>query len=249
MANAAASDEAAKQRIIKHMNADHRDSLIRLLEHFAHLSPFSARNAQITDISLTSLTISTSSRSTYTIPLEPAMASYAEARHRFIELDNQATTSLPQRSPITVKKYKRPHGFMALVFVAAATTYVCFIKRSNFLPGSLLYDSVLQYVPRFAKFCYTIQPLVLYPMLVLHSSEAAYMAKTRCERHGVRVFSLLWWKWVGSTFVEGVGSFVRFDRIVKAEEGRKNREEGGKAGTEDIHHAKGVSEPLLASAQ
>ncbi len=150
------------------------------------------------------------------------MKSWSEARERMVAMDQVALRGLG-RSDITVKKYKRPKGFLAVVFVAAGCTIVCFSRRSNFLPGSRLYDSVLRHVPSFARFCYDIQPFLLYPVLAIHVSEAVWMETTRLEKHNVPRFSKLWWKWVLSTFVEGVGAFIRLDRIVKEETEKKEK--------------------------
>ena len=220
MADSSSKDAAAKQRIITHMNVDHQDSLVRYLEHFCHVSSYSARNARLEDISFNSMTIKSSNGSIHTIPLDPQMAAWSEARERVVALDIESVSGL-KRSNVTVKKYKSPKGFKALVFVAAGCTMVVFSKRSNFQPGSLFYDTILKHAPAFAQWCYKIQPKLIYPMVVIHAAEAAYMEKSRLEKHTVPRFSKLWWKWVLSTFVEGFGAFVRFDQIVKDEEEKK----------------------------
>ncbi|KAI4281586.1 MAG: hypothetical protein L6R35_005614, partial [Caloplaca aegaea] len=106
-------DEAAKERIIKHMNSDHQDSLVRYLEHYCHLSSFSARNAKLNNATLNSLSISTGRGKLHLVPIQPAMAAWSEVRTRLAELDTQAVQGLG-RSNITVKKYTRPTGFMAV---------------------------------------------------------------------------------------------------------------------------------------
>ncbi len=220
MADQAAKDAAAKQRIITHMNTDHQDSLIRYLEHFCHVSSFSARNAKLADITLDSLTILASNGKPHTIPIKPPMTSWSEARPRVVAMDAEAVAGL-NRSNITVKKFRGPKGVMGVVFVAAAVTFVVFSKRSNFEPGALVYDTVMRHVPNFNKFCHTIQPLVLYPMIALHSWEAYNMDQTRLEKHSIPRFSKLWWKWIFMTFIGGIGLFKSFDSIVEEEEAKK----------------------------
>ncbi|KAI4120315.1 MAG: hypothetical protein LQ338_007100 [Usnochroma carphineum] len=105
----AAKDEAAKERIIKHMNSDHQDSLFRYLEYFCHLSSFSARNARLERVTLDSLSISTGRGKLHLVPIQPAMGAWSEARTRFADLDARAVEGLG-RSNITVKKYTRPRG-------------------------------------------------------------------------------------------------------------------------------------------
>lgn len=209
-------DTEAQRRIISHMNRDHQDSLARFLEHFAHVSTYSARKARLTDITLDNLTIISSDGSSYVIPLDPPLNYWPEARERMVAMDQEALRGL-ERSNIAVKEYRRPRGFLAVVFVASATTFGCFSQRSNFLPGSFLYDYILQHVPSFARFCYNIQPYVLYPMLAIHLSEAVWMERTRLRKFNVPRFSKLWWQWLLSNFTEGVGAFKRFDRIVHEE--------------------------------
>ncbi len=220
MADQAAKDAAAKQRIITHMNTDHQDSLIRYLEHFCHVSSFSARNAKLADITFDSLTILASNGKPHTIPIKPPMTSWSEARPRVVAMDAEAVAGL-NRSNITVKKFRGPKGVMGVVFVAAAVTFVVFSKRSNLEPGALVYDTVMRHVPNFNKFCHTIQPLVLYPMIALHSWEAYNMDQTRLEKHSIPRFSKLWWKWIFMTFIGGIGLFKSFDSIVEEEEAKK----------------------------
>ncbi|MCJ1239209.1 hypothetical protein MMC14_007203 [Varicellaria rhodocarpa] len=217
MADLKAKDAAAKQRIINHMNADHQISLVRYLEHFCHLSSFSARNAKLQDISFKSLTILSSKNAQHVISIEPPMVAWVEARERVVAMDAEAVKGL-KRSNITMKRYEEPSGFMALVFVAVAMTFALFSKRSNFESGSFLYNHVLRYAPGFAKWCYKIQPLLIFLMVTIHGSEVVYMGIGRLKKHSVPRFGILWWKWVLSTFIEGVGAFVRFDRIIKEEE-------------------------------
>ena len=216
MADQAAKDAASKQRIITHMNHDHQDSLVRYLEHFCHISSFSARNAKLVDITFDSLTILSSNGTPHKILINPLMTSWSEARLRVVAMDAEAVAGL-NRSNITVKKFRGPKGLMGLVFVAAAVTFVVFSKRSNFEPGSVIYENLMRHLPNFNKFCHTIQPMLLYPMIALHSWEAYHMDQTRLEKHSIPKFSKLWWKWILMTFVGGFGLFKSFDSIVDEE--------------------------------
>ena len=216
------TDEAvAKQRIITHMNNDHQDSLIRYLRYYARLSSFSARNAHLADISFHDLTILSSNGTPHAIPIKPAMTSWSEARPRVVAMDAEAVDGLGA-SNITVREYRLPHGFfMTVVFVACALTHVAYWRRANFEPGSILYDTLLKTVPSFAGFCRLIQPLLFVFMMGLHGGEAVWMARSRLEKHTVRMFSRVWWMWVLSCYVEGFGSFIRFDECVREEKARR----------------------------
>lgn len=213
------TDEAAKQRIITHMNNDHQDSLIRYLRYYAQLSSFSARNAHLADISFNNLTI-LSNGTPHVIPIKPAMTSWSEARPRVVAMDEEAVAGLGA-SNITVKTYKPPRGFMTVVFVVCALTQISFCRRANFEPGSVFYDTLLINIPNFANFCRVIQPLVIWFMVISHGAEAMWIAKSRLEKHTVRMFSKLWWMWVLSCYVEGVGSFARFSECVREEKAKR----------------------------
>ena len=220
MAEARSKDAGPKERIIQHMNKDHQDSLIRYLEHYCHVSSYYARNAHLEDITFDSMTITSGRSCRYIIPLDPPLPSWSEARPRVVAMDLESIEGL-KRSNITVKKYKRPKGLWIVVPCLVAGTLVAFSKRSNFKPGSLLYDYLLKSVPDFAKFCHTIQPYLLPGVIMIHTTEAAHLACSRLDKHSVPRFSSLWWKWVISAFFEGVGAFRRLDRIVADEEDRK----------------------------
>ena len=215
------NDANMKERIIAHMNGNPQDSLIRYLEHYCGVSSFSARNAHLEDVTFFSLTI-TSKGKRHEVPIQPPMTAWSDVRPRVVTMDAEAVARLG-RSDITVKKYIKPYGFMLVVFIACVLTYVNFSRRANFRRGSLQYDSILKYVPSFANFCWRIQPLVIYPMILLHGGEAIYMMRSRLVKHNVPVGSWLWLTWVCSTFIEGYGSFVRFDALVREEAARKAR--------------------------
>ncbi|CAF9936547.1 hypothetical protein IMSHALPRED_010794 [Imshaugia aleurites] len=215
------TDEAAKQRIITHMNNDHQDSLIRYLQYYAQLSSYFARGAHLADISFNDLTILSSNGTPHAIPIKPAMTSWSEARPRVVAMDGEAVAGLGA-SDITVKKYKPPYGFMAVNFVACALSWISFCRRANFEPGSIFYDVLLKNIPSFANFCRTIQPVVLGVMVVVHTAETMWIAKSRLERHTVRMFSQVWWMWILSCYVEGVGSMIRFDECVREEKAKKD---------------------------
>ena len=210
-------DAAARQRIITHMNADHQDSLIRYLEYYAHLSPFAARNAKLTDITFDFMIVASGNNNVHKVSIKPPMTSWAEARPRAVAMDAEAVKGLG-RSSVTVKRYKAPRGWMTAVMVICALTMLAFVRRGNFVPGSLLYDGLLSSVPGFAKFCWTVQPLIFFAMPTAHAAEAVHMERSRLRKHTVRMFSRTWWMWIVSNFVEGVGAIMRFDEVVREEE-------------------------------
>ena len=156
------------------------------------------------------------------MPIKPPMTGWAEARPRVVAMDAEAVKGLG-RSNVTVRKYRGPRGWMTGVMVICALTFLAFARRGNFVPGSLLYDGLLRYVPGFATFCWTVQPLFFYPMFAGHVAEAVHMERSRLRKHTVRMFSRTWWMWVVSNFVEGWGAFVRFDEVVREEEEKREK--------------------------
>jgi hypothetical protein len=71
----------------------------------------------------------------------------------------------------------------------------------------------------------------IFPWVVgIHAAEAGWMG-VKLGRKGVGMWGngnkgrdgMLWWKWVGSTFVEGFGAHERFNALVE-----RGREEKGK---------------------
>ena len=168
------------------------------------------------------MTIASSNHNVHKLPVKPPMTSWAEARPRAVAMDTEAVKGLG-RSSVTVKRYKGPRGWMTAVMVISALTMLAFVRRGNFVPGSLLYDGLLSSVPGFAKFCWTVQPLIFFVMPTAHVAEAVYMERSRLRKHTVRMFSRTWWMWMVSNSVEGAGAFVRFDEVVREEEEKREK--------------------------
>ena len=202
------------------MNNEHQDSLVRYLEHYCHLSSFSARHARLSDITFDHLVISTYPGSAHIVPIHPSMTSWSDARPRVVAMDAEAVAGL-NRSNITVKKYVKPTGLMFSHFCWTVINLIVFSRRENLQPGSLLYDSILVYTPGFARFCLLMRPLVLFLILASHPAESLYMHMSKLRKHTVPTFSVLWWTWILSTLAEGFPAFIRFNRIVKEEEMKK----------------------------
>lgn len=182
--------------------------MIRYAQHYCHTSSFAARNARILDVSLDSLVLDADG-TRHRIPLEPPMESWRDARERMVKMDREATVAL-SKSDITIKEYRSPKGFQAVVFVAGLLTFALLSRRQNCYPGSFIHDNLLRYVPAFATFTAKVRPWVLYPMLAIHIAEAVTMARSRLDKHTVPMLSRLWFTWTISTLIEGVGSFWRY---------------------------------------
>jgi len=219
MSEKISQDEAAKARIITHMNADHHDSVIRYLEHYHLLSPFSAYNGTIKDISLHNLTLLCSG-TVYETPFEPPMTSYREARERLVEMDKDCVTAL-KRSDVTVKEFIPPWKTTAssINFPLCLATFLAFSFRSNFDAGTGLFTPLIP--EGFRAFCWAIQPWLLTFLQVVHTIEALQMARSRLAKHNVNIRNPIFWLWTASTFVEGITCFKRFDGMIAKKEGEK----------------------------
>ena len=216
-------EKAMKLRIIGHMNKDHAPSLSRFAQYYNKIPSSQTHDTQIANISLAHL-ILTCSGGRLHVPIDPPMTSLSEARGRLVAMDAEALEGLGLSS-FEVKEYRPPHGFMAVVFAFCVATMVAFSKRSNFEAGSLFYEGLgLGYVPGFARFCWTIQPWLISSMVAIHVVEAGWMAKSRLRKYNVPLYSLLWWKWTASTFIEGFGGFKRLDALVGEMEAEKAKQ-------------------------
>ncbi|KAI9839451.1 MAG: hypothetical protein M1819_002076 [Sarea resinae] len=205
----------AKQRIISHMNGGHQESLVRFLEYQFNLPYLAVRNAVLVDMTFNALLIAPKKDSVpYSVPFNPPLNSWAEARERIVKLDQETLAGLG-RSNITVREYRLPQSPLHVtVLTLCLLTFGTLWRRQNVAPGSLLYDAGLNRYPAFADWLYTVAPWVFNSMVVIHVLEAIYMARTRLAVHNVRIFSRLWWTWTVSTFLEGFGAFQRFGAIV-----------------------------------
>ncbi|PWY85378.1 integral membrane protein [Aspergillus eucalypticola CBS 122712] len=205
---------------ITHMNANHQDSLAAYLQVYCHVSAREAKSARLEDISLSDLVISANG-TRYTVPIDPAMGSFSESRSRLVAMHQECLARLG-RSDITIKEYRRPEGIEIFLFFVFATALVAFSRRSNFLPGSLFYETVgLGAVPPLAQLFYKTQPFVLTVMGGSHVVEASLLTVKRLRRHGVPVLSLVWCAWVVSNLIEGYTVWMRFDRMVREEGAKK----------------------------
>jgi Protein of unknown function (DUF2470) len=220
------------------MNADHADSLSLFARYYCKLPTAQASTAKLTDIELTHLLISTSSTFTnYTtnrttarnyIPLTPPMSSFSEARERLVAMHNESLAGLGM-SEIAVTRYQPPSSPLHLfVFALSLWSWLSFSYRPNLLPTApvkAIYDfwSVGGYWPGLASLSYFLQPFTISIMLVVHISEAVYLARTRLRKHQVKTGSRVWWSWVMSNFIEGAGALQRFDAIVQDKEEEKKK--------------------------
>ncbi|KAL2821343.1 hypothetical protein BDW59DRAFT_150152 [Aspergillus cavernicola] len=211
-------DQSLKAFIIKHMNTDHTRSLSLYLRAYCTISSRASQSPTLEDIRLTDMVISAQG-SRYTIPFDPPLQSLSETRARVVAMHKDSLHRLGL-SDITVTEYVPPQGAQYIGFVIVLAAMVGYSRQGNFLPGALLYESVgLARFPGFTELSYKYQPWVIGALVVSHSFEAAVLLGwMRLRKHGVRLFSGLWWTWILLGFLEGAPAWRRFDKLVKEKE-------------------------------
>jgi hypothetical protein len=215
MAVQASKDAAAKDRIIKHLNADHQKSLSYYLQHYKELSARAASKPLARDITFEALTIESVDGKSHTIPFNPPMKSWSEARMRTVEMDREARAAL-DISPISITAYEPPKSPAHLtVFGLCVFTFVVFVIRNRIVEGTWFYDNVLPWYPGGPKWFLWIAKVIALPVLGIHLGEAYWLDRSRLRKHGVERGTALWYKWIASCFIEGMGCFQRIDATVK----------------------------------
>lgn len=182
---------------------------------------FQSRNAVMTDIDLNQMEFSCGGQQAV-IAFDPPMKTLREARERLVQMDKDSLQVLGQ-SDIAITTFVPPYVKIPhlINFSQCFAAYALLPRPANFEPGSLLYESVLFRVPSFAAFVARISLPVLFVMLLIHIFETVLMAR-KLATHGLTPFDIIWWKWMGTCFVEGITSFWRLDGHI--EEKRKEKE-------------------------
>ncbi|KAH7075541.1 hypothetical protein BKA63DRAFT_413153 [Paraphoma chrysanthemicola] len=223
MAAASTQDDAIRQRIIRHMNADHQDSVRRYLEAYNNKSVFQSRDARMTDISLNEMKFDCSGQQ-HTITFDPPMKSLSEARERVVQLDKEALQILVC-SDIAIDKYIPPTVKLGHLynFTQCFLSYLLLPSASNWQPGSILYDNLLYRVPNFAGFVAQFGWWIVFAFMVpIHLAEAGIMGRRLRKKHGLTPLDGIWWAWTASCFVEGFTAMWRLSSLV--EQKRKEKD-------------------------
>ncbi|KAI1095269.1 hypothetical protein F5B19DRAFT_440772 [Rostrohypoxylon terebratum] len=214
-----ALNEPHKSRIIGHMNADHGGEIEEYLRAFNGVSAGSARGAQITDMSLTTMTIKSAS-GTHTVAITPALKTAADARVVLVNMSAQAKAKLGLSS-IKVRAWHPPSGLGLLTFAGVALYFVCAATYLLVAPSTAAWRLLDDFWPGGATAYKWLVRAIFVPVMLIHLGEAWWMARSRLRKHGVEFGSKVWFLWTLGTFVEGLPAMKRFDRVVE-EEGKKS---------------------------
>ncbi|KAG9230372.1 hypothetical protein BJ875DRAFT_158396 [Amylocarpus encephaloides] len=208
-----AKDAAMKQRIISHMNADHQESLSLYLRQYKKLSSSQAKSPTLDDISFEAMTIRTSSGK-YTIPFEPPMKSWAEARTRTVDMDRDSREGL-DISSFKITEFEPPKRVPhVIIFGLVVMAFTTFATKNKIVPGTFIYDTILPWFPGGPKLFFAISNTVFIPTMIIHVVEVILLDRLRLRRYGVERGSKLWWAWIVDCFIEGYGCFQRIDATI-----------------------------------
>lgn len=219
------SNEAVKARIMSHMNKDHTYELSHYLRAFNGVSSSAARNPQLTDLALDSMSIRSTGGS-HVVRIAPPMASLMDSRVRMIEMAQEAQQKLGLSS-IRIATYAPPAGGGVVSFAGVALYFFCAATLGLGLvrPGTAAWEALDAFFPFGAEGYTWLVKAIFVPVLVIHVSEAWWIARTRLAKHGIETGTKLWLLWVADTFLEGLPAMWRFDALVDAE---KKLREGAK---------------------
>ncbi|KAI0457165.1 hypothetical protein F5B21DRAFT_464612 [Xylaria acuta] len=213
-----------KTRIMSHMNKEHGAELRLYLRAFNGLSSSATANAQLTDLTLDTLTIS-SATGVHAVRVEPPMKSLADARVRLVDMAALAQERLGL-GDVRIDRFLGPRGVGLVSFVGvgfyflSAVAVASGLLRSGTAPWAFL-DAHFPYGA--AGYVWLVRTLAV-PVAALHATEAWWMARSRLARYGVEPGSALWFKWALETFVEGYPAFLRFDQLVREEKEKKKKD-------------------------
>lgn len=209
----ATSDPASKERTMTHMNKEHTEDLSLYLRHFSGLSSSAAADSpRMTDIDERSMTIATASGGTHVIPFSPPMASWADRRTRLVDMSMEARQALGLSGGA---RFKRPAGADLISFFGVLFYWTSWgaVRAGLVKPGTAPWRllEAVRFPGGPAMFTWLTETIFV-PVVAIHVAEAWWLDRTRLAPAGVKRLSVDWLLWMSSCFIEGVPSFLRFDR-------------------------------------
>ncbi|PBP22039.1 hypothetical protein BUE80_DR007150 [Diplocarpon rosae] len=175
-------DDAARARILHHMNADHADSLSLYLQHFCHLSPAAARGGTLVALSLAAMHLRTADGRTHTIPFHPPLTTWADARARSVAMDREARAGRG-RAALRITAYEPPRtlGHIA-VFVTCLGALAALATHCGIGPGTGVGDGLRRWPPGGPERGVWLARTIGWPLLAIHLCEAWNLDRTRLRR-------------------------------------------------------------------
>ncbi|KAK5660704.1 hypothetical protein OQA88_12069 [Cercophora sp. LCS_1] len=224
---------AAKARTIAHMNKDHRTDLAHILQHYNKLSATEAADPEMVDIDLESMTVLTDGgKTTRIVHFEPPMGSFDERRTKLIEMTMKAREALgvvPEddghghghgtaSGKVVVAEWHPPQSLLEWAVVVGVLLYfVSFatVRAGWFDRGTQGWRYLeLSPFPGGAKGFRWLVEAMFWPVVGIHAGEMVLFDIKKTAKYGLKRGSAVWFLWMVNVFVEGVGAFKRFNRVV-----------------------------------
>ncbi|KAH7340204.1 hypothetical protein B0J17DRAFT_309689 [Rhizoctonia solani] len=221
---------AMKERIIRHMNEDHHDSLVDYLRFYAKLPAHEAATAELVDINnggmnITRITEPNGPPRPIVVVIEPPMNSLSQARERLVAMAFEAMEGLG-RSRWRVESYPKPSLLGVLYGVVLGTTLALTLFPNETLrPGAKARQLVLFDSDRVARWLYTYQREIRSIIMGSAAYTAIMPMRRRLQRHSYKSGWGQWLAWFAAALFEGPVACKSFDSNVKSIESQPSKKE------------------------
>ncbi|MCJ1402707.1 hypothetical protein MMC11_005928 [Xylographa trunciseda] len=221
------------QQLLKHINTTHPETLARFLEHYA--TAFDAQRPRLIAITPSSLTIAYTNgtassfilHSTKSIPLSPPLPSLSihdvEARLLAMDAECEAAIERGGRSEVALTEYRAPRGLELAAAVFIASVMGAYGVEKFGAKGWRI-SELLGLGERWGGRYKWGLGVTFWVVVVLHVGENAGILLPLLWKYNVKVGTGLWWRWVGSHWVEGWGAIMRLKGMVREAEARRVKE-------------------------
>lgn len=220
-----------KDRIIRHMNADHQDSLSFYLRYYTKAKPSEAATAQLVDINTAAMTITRVTEPNgpprpVVVAIDPPMKSLSEARERLVAMSFESLEGLGM-SRWKFEKYPLP-TLTGLIYAMVSCTLLAMLMfpDQTLPPGAEARQLFLFDSDKAARFLYMYQREGRSIIMGTAVYNAAMRMRRRLQRHCYTANWAVWVTWLVVALLEGPIACRSFDRIVRNMEldsGQKRR--------------------------
>ncbi|KAG8734453.1 hypothetical protein FRC11_009982 [Ceratobasidium sp. 423] len=212
---------AIKDRIIRHMNEDHHDSLVDYLRFYAKVPAHEAATAELVDINnggmkITRVTEPNGSPRPIVVAIDPPMDSLNQARERLVAMAFEAMEGLG-RSRWRVDSYPKL-SLMGLVYGVSVGTMLALTLFPNetLRPGAnarqlLLFDSEIV-----ARWLYTYQRELRSIIMGSAVYTAIMPMRRRLQKHSYKSGWGQWLAWSTAALLEGPVACISFDSDINS---------------------------------
>ncbi|KAG9123075.1 hypothetical protein FRC07_000263 [Ceratobasidium sp. 392] len=214
-----------KDRIIRHMNADHQDSLAHYLQYYAKASPSEATTAELVDINTGGMTITRITEPNgpprpIVVPIDPPMDSLSQARERLVAMEFESLEGLGL-SRWKIDTYPVPTLAGSIYAISSCALLALLLFPDQRLrPGAkarqfLLFDS-----ENVARFLYMYQREGRSVIMGVAVYNAVMRMRRRLKRHCYASSWGIWATWFTAALLEGPFACWTFDRNVQTAESK-----------------------------